>query len=374
MIRPWLAVLLLAVPGTPDESYAARKAYVAEKVDGAIRSGSKGLLKLQRLDGSFPFHLGKDPRIPPATQAYGLGVASIAVYTLLWCDVPVADPAVRKGLDFLVRMADTSPDFGATRGTYEISLMCCALSEAILRLRRSKTTVSIPESWSGLLKKGVAWLVAAQAPRGGWSYQKDGRGHHDHSNTQFAILGLRAAHNAGVKAPALTWERELTHLKSGQLFDGGWDYSSCAYGPRAGLATGRMTAAGILGTAMGIAAVRGKTSPKDLCEDPAIRKGLKWLQEHVRNQAVTLDYYWLYSLERACMLTGVTMLGEFDWYVEGAHALLKAQNEEGLWPGAGYGLVDSCFALLFLKRAYVPVETPSGGTPPPKPGRPRELE
>jgi hypothetical protein len=101
------------------------------------------------------------------------------------------------------------------------------------------------------------------------------------------------------------------------------------------------------------------------------------------------QYYYLYGLERACVIAGKRMLGEHDWYREGATLLVDDQEEEGSWRpddqlggfGRGPGgklvfrteILDTCFAVLFLKRATLipkrpvlddgPVTTPSGGTP-----------
>ena len=66
-------------------------------------------------------------------------------------------------------------------------------------------------------------------------------------------------------------------------------------------------------------------------------------------------FYWLYSLERACELSQVAWIGEWDWYQDGAEFLMAGQDDEGEF--AGRTLVDNCFALLFLKQAQLPVLT-----------------
>jgi hypothetical protein len=54
-------------------------------------------------------------------------------------------------------------------------------------------------------------------------------------------------------------------------------------------------------------------------------------------------------------------LGKTDWYLEGAEYLLRAQDDAGSWQAGD--VVDTCFALLFLKRSSFktsnPVITPS---------------
>ncbi len=68
-------------------------------------------------------------------------------------------------------------------------------------------------------------------------------------------------------------------------------------------------------------------------------------------------YYYLYGVERAAVLTNSRALGKHDWYREGAEFLLKAQGGDGKWddtccPGP---INNTCFALLFLTKATVPV-------------------
>ena len=67
--------------------------------------------------------------------------------------------------------------------------------------------------------------------------------------------------------------------------------------------------------------------------------------------------------ERAGVLTGTAWVGTHDWYLEGAEYLLKAQRPDGSWSGsselAQMQQVDTCFALLFLKRATTRLHTPT---------------
>jgi len=58
--------------------------------------------------------------------------------------------------------------------------------------------------------------------------------------------------------------------------------------------------------------------------------------------------YYMYALERAGMLYGTEMMGKHKWYPEGAKVLIETQAANGSW---GAGTVDTCFAILFLKRA-----------------------
>jgi hypothetical protein len=63
-------------------------------------------------------------------------------------------------------------------------------------------------------------------------------------------------------------------------------------------------------------------------------------------------YYFLWSLERVGVAFGLKTIGNKDWYGWGAEMLLANQQADGSWVGDADALgTDTCFALLFLKRA-----------------------
>ncbi len=66
--------------------------------------------------------------------------------------------------------------------------------------------------------------------------------------------------------------------------------------------------------------------------------------------------YYLYALERACGLSGTEKLGAHAWYAEGAKVLLDRQGELGQWGKGGASIAETCFAILFLRRATKPLE------------------
>ncbi len=99
--------------------------------------------------------------------------------------------------------------------------------------------------------------------------------------------------------------------------------------------------------------------------DQGIWDGIAWLQHNYTvkgNPPVegTWHFYYLYGLERALVIANKRLLGEHPWYREGARVLLDLQKKDGHWaPNAPLGpgsrlklpICDTCFALLFLKRA-----------------------
>jgi hypothetical protein len=76
---------------------------------------------------------------------------------------------------------------------------------------------------------------------------------------------------------------------------------------------------------------------------------------------VNYSYYALYAMERAGRLYGTEFFGEHLWYAEGAKQLLASQNADGSWgekpPEKSWSTPtwDTCFAILFLRRATAPL-------------------
>ena len=71
-------------------------------------------------------------------------------------------------------------------------------------------------------------------------------------------------------------------------------------------------------------------------------------------------YYYLYALERASMLLDLQHIGNRDWYADGAKLLLAAQRADGAWNVEDNYMHhlpawDTCYAILFLKRATRPL-------------------
>lgn len=376
MIRFPIALLLLLVP-PQDASDAERRAFVDKKVDPAIEKGLRALREFQAVSGGFSSMSGDHPH----------GTTALALYTLLALGGTLEDPAAAKALDWILKNPIGWLG-GGSHDTYEISLIAVALSYALPHLPKGERR----EQAESMLQRAADWLVSAQVRGGGWSYSSNATPRHDHSNSQFAVLGLRAAANAGAKVKKEVWERELTHYKISQLPDGGWGYTTC-YGSQArsrfGRSTATMTAAGVMGLAMSIGSTKG-TRTEQLASDPAIKKGLEAMSVHwSRGLETGLKSlggvsYLLYSIERACMLTGQRLIGTIDWYVEGAWLLITGQRADGFL-GLGREPVSShCFSLLFLKRAFIPVATPSNTKPRPPAsepvgrdsdaGKPREME
>jgi hypothetical protein len=182
----------------------------------------------------------------------------------------------------------------------------------------------------------------------------------DNSNTQFALLALWVAQRHGVTAHRSM--RMIVHrFHSSQNPDGSWSYG---YRFGGGLQERpAMTCVGLLGLAVGLGIAPPTRAGND--QKPAdldrIRAGFAALSKDVgkpagkwRNQPLT-DLYFLWSVERVGVLYSLPTIGENDWYRWGAEMLIANQQKRGFWNGGGYpgasSTLDTCLALLFLKRA-----------------------
>ena len=202
----------------------------------------------------------------------------------------------------------------------------------------------------------------AKLPREGFAPPPLGFG--DNSNTQFALLALWTGRRYDVPAECpilLAYQR----FRATQNGDGGWGYklpNPNGGGDETGT-TNTMTCAGLLGLALGSGAVPAgsNTGDKDKIQEP-VSRGLATLGGFIGTPAPSLEaklpmqnMYFLWSVERVGVLYDLKTIGGKDWYGWGAQILIKNQHDDGHWRGTDYPAasehLDTCFALLFLKRA-----------------------
>lgn len=285
-----------------------------------------------------------------------IGVTALATLAMLNCGMSPDDEPVRKALDYL--RSSQEPD-----DTYEVSLLLMVYAAAKDkddngRMRRLVTRLEKSQKSFGPMK-------------GCWSYSTanaiiDTGG--DHSNGQFAVLGLFEAAMAGIPVDRKVWENARNHWERAQSGDGGWGYASVGGND----ATGSMTVAGIAVQVMTSAMLLDdeKLDPDGnppCCIKPevdeSLERGLRWMTNHfsvARNPGGGgWKYYYLYGLERAGRLSGRRFFGENDWYRSGARQLIGIQSKRtGLWDPAGNATdtnTATCFALLFLSKGLAPV-------------------
>jgi hypothetical protein len=184
----------------------------------------------------------------------------------------------------------------------------------------------------------------------------------NNSTTQFAVLGLWAAqrhHLPLERALALVVQR----FRVSQFPDGGWTYF---YLRNAGLPRSpSMTGAGLLGLAVGHGLTADSLPAAErekVANDPKIEAALKFLSEPIGKPLVKKatsesapNLYLLWTVERVGVLYNLRSIHGKEWYSWGAAELLAQQESDGSWDCRGYKgatpITDTCFALLFLKRA-----------------------
>ena len=314
-------------------------ALTAAQVRTAIDGGIKYLLTEQNPNGSwlsYPNQLG--------------GVTALCTLALLNSGVDPSHPTIQKALKFL-RKIELSKD----SQTYGVALRTMALCAAE------------PRRDSVQIQHNVNWLESAQQPEGQWSYGLGTGG--DNSNSQFAILALHEAERVGAIVRQETWKKAAEHWKSCQNPGGSWGYRK---GWDSGF--GSMTCAGIAATVICQGRVDNPNAkienglvqccqPQE--EDDSLERALTWLGNNFsvqRNPGPRNNwhYYYLYGLERVGRLTARRLIGEHDWYREGAEYLISQQDPfSHHWTGKGHAEkrphVATALALLFLSKGRRPV-------------------
>jgi hypothetical protein len=374
------------VRGWRDPDFQAR-------IDDAIVAGADVIEHALRLERpEFATRKGD------AQHLCGEGLLALAIQTLLVAQRAPDENPVRDAIAELLRR-DIEETYSLAVAIQTLEVAAAPANERD-NLLRGLLPAPTPRELSPFHAERIAeWttrllrnrdLGVDPAYRSRWWYV-GGKGF-DNSNTQYALLGLWSAslcrqevsrgvwhasadhwlavqHPAESRAVALHLQ-PLADLVAGTAPRGaprtvpprGFSYRAPGDGP----AYGSMTCAGIAGMSLcraGLLAGQSKNASVDDRIDDGIRAAFAWLLHHrtVRWNAGPPPhrnlwyFYWLYSLERACELSRVGRIGTWDWYHEGAQVLLALQDGHGAFGRAN--LEEQCFAVLFLKKAQLPVLT-----------------
>jgi hypothetical protein len=335
---PLAGTLLLSAPsdargGVPTPEI--QEPSLSRRVNEAVEKGIAWLRQQQNEDGSFRGH---------HAGSYAEGVTALALLALLKSSVSADDPVVRKGIEYL--------RYREFRHTYSTGVLLLLLDA----LGRKEY-----DDWAG---KAAEWLIEKRNKNDRiWAYPD---GSTDLSNTQYAILGLRAAARRGAAIPGEIWVDALEYLLRHQHDSGGFSYRSDRQ------PSGSMTLAGLA-----IALISLEEGRRDVRSANRLRQYEKMVDDafdwYEHRYAIewnpigdaegrTLDFlhYYLFSLERIGIFTGSKQIAGHDWYREGAEYLLAHQNADGSWKASTShdSTGDTSFALLFLRRATVTLNAP----------------
>ncbi|MFH0946035.1 MAG: prenyltransferase/squalene oxidase repeat-containing protein [Planctomycetota bacterium] len=315
---------------------------------------------------------------------YPGGATCLAYYTLLMCGVSPDDPFALRleqqvvaisrevshtytlSLALLGLMSGNREDHGAT-----IALLIARLEAGQFRQENGGAWgYTLPAGHTGETGRQRRHAVAHWAAPDGWW---------DNSNSQYAILALRAAVDFGYAVDPKVFERAAEHFLEEQKSNGGFGYSS-THRPQPYIS---MTAGAAGSLAMCADLVAAGASGRSLAHRIRLRLGRaeRWLGHHLSFPCADSPwpYYAAYSVERFGHYAQLDSCGQLDWYREGAEWLIAVQAEDGSWSSArslpraragaargerarknrvrpqalpaGGSLVDTCFALLFLRRS-----------------------
>jgi hypothetical protein len=301
------------------------------------------LKQAQKEDGSWE----------DATKQAPTGTTSLVTLALLTAGERPDSPAVRRALDFLRR-------FGPEQ----------LLSISAIALQTMVFAAADPGSDLERIAANVSWLESTQFKRGdqagSWNWTNTmpiqlGL----NSNTQFALLGLDAAREAGVPVKDSVWSLARSYWVRAQHKDGGWGDSALDR-----LSAASMTCAGISSLVItGSKRFQGQEYLRDSvivdCGKGGFSKklqdGINWLGTNfsvVQNfpEGLQWKFHYIYGLERAGSLTGMRFFGQNDWYRLGAKELVRCQDVSGYWRGVSENpIVATSFALSFLSEGRAQV-------------------
>ena len=394
-------------PGVPDQA-------LQKSIDEAIERGAAYLRTVQKQNG-----LIGDVAMS-GQHHYAIGTTALSGLALLAAGDTQGVAGVDKAMAYC-RAQDKERAAAGSRTTYDTGTLLMFVTAYYKQAGKptkgaKKHTVTkedrdnpckLPPDIEAWIKDMAMFLINTQETDGGFGYPKP---REDMSNTQYALLGLRAARDCGANVPGQVFKRVIDRLLAIQEADGpkvlrtiggtkkgepvykvdggdrarGWRYLVGPYP-----ATGSMTTSGIGSLAICHDAL---TQPRrlpfykpsdELAVQRAVADGFAWLDVNFavdRNPGINAPawhFYYLYGLERAAIFGGRTLIGAHDWYIEGARYLISHQKPDGRWNTGALGgseyeasdVLDTAWAILFLKKATKPMKPIPGPVVTPASGK-----
>ncbi|MCC6575541.1 MAG: hypothetical protein IT462_17315 [Planctomycetes bacterium] len=392
-------------PGTSEED-------LNTAIIAAIDKGCRYLLSIQAADGSFPGegHTGSQ---------------ALCILTLLHGGYARTCPQIARAMAYV-----TGKDFAVSSLSYECGIILMMFqkfyeAEQIkagvfepktlkgYSLARQAVWNSIPAAHRTVIQQLVVHLNSTRHKLSGWGYSaaETHEGWRDNSCSQYAMLGYRAASFLGAAVEDNIFVAETNRLlndfitlkggskqpravrgldttggkndrttagesEAAMISPGGWGYQL----PTRIDPTPAMTAAGVSSLMICLDEMRMRTGIDEHFEKrirEAIEGGLAGIGTLSFHQGAAgtekmltaggWGMYTPYSIERGCVIAGVRLLcGDIDWYRIIARTLVGSQETDGKWRG----LLDTCWAILCLRKASMPVVTeprPPVVTPDPMP-------
>ena len=324
----------------------ARVPVTSEKVEQAIAK-AKAFIYSQQKNGNWEREPKRNEKAKGQEVTGGQwgGQTALAVLALLAAGESPQDARLAPAVEFLMK-ADIV-------GTYALGIRC----QVLLLLPETPQT-------KALMNRDVTKLVGMMKrkppARGFYDYVAGPGNSYSLSRSQYAVLGVWAASQAGQDVDPAYWrDVEAAWVKS-QEADGAWRYQPGKPHPPA---TAGITAVGVATLFIVQDQLYGNRGVdcRNTNELPAIEKGIDWLVKHIDRvapeQKIEREYpnANLYAVERVGVAGGLKYFGKYDWYKYGADFLLRKQRKDGSWGGGLSIFSDTCFGVLFLSRGRAPV-------------------
>jgi len=341
----------------------------AKRVPTAVEYGLNWLRKKQNVNGSWNYE----------GQEYSMesvGITALAVLAFLNKGVPITDPTVKNGLDYL--STKVRPDGSITLASWEAGRETAAVYETSMSILALVATHD--ETYKDIINNAVSYLVRWQCvgttpdgctytisnPNyGGWGYPRYNWA--DLSNTQWVLMALDAASTVeGIIIPASVWENARVFVSRTQNPDGGnSEEAGFTYRPGGG-SYGSMTAAGVWS-----ACIIDSHLNIEITSDPLVQKGVAWLLNPAHNfttpsgipqnpgAGTSWFYYYLLSAVKALILADAGK----DWITSALMYLIKTQvvdetNKMGYWlpvyPQEEREIMSTVEAILTLEAREIP--------------------
>jgi hypothetical protein len=298
-------------------------------------------------------------------KTLGSGEASLAALAMIKAEVPPTDPGLKACLDTVDSRFEGSVYRPAQSGgpeIYEAGIMIMAFANLDPNGRRSQ------------IKSLADYLISKQKPSGGWDYQH--RSYGDTSISQYAVLGLWEAENAGVTVHPRVWDNAAQFFLTSQSPQGSWTYHR---DENTNLETLSMTAAG-LGSLLicqkQLQAHRRAVSAQNPLLIPLLNEtqrvrysvqtpqarmnqgiiaGIAWIAKNftTTNDAVVgqSPFYCLYGIERVGALADKSALGGVDWFDQGSRFIVSKQSPDGSFNSRHGDAPNTSWAILFLTKS-----------------------
>lgn len=293
------------------------------------------------------------------------GENALAALAMIKAEVPPTDPALAtaiRSIEARFSGSTYNPERQGGADVYEASVVIMALANLDPSARKAQ------------ISSAAEYLMGKQKGNGSWDYSHRSAG--DASISQYAVLGLWEAENAGVPVSPRVWDNAAAWYISSQSPSGSWTYHRDEPQYTDSLS---MTAAGVgslLICQRQLAAYKQLVASQNpylvpllteaqrtryKVETPpariagAIRSGLDWITKNftTTNSGIIgqSPYYCLYGIERVGALAGRENLGRVDWYDQGSRFLNSSQMAGGAWTSMHGDVPNTAWGVLFLTKA-----------------------